>query len=42
MTSAEYIAVSAGLITIWQGFQYAADWLSTREQNLLWAFSIPF
>ncbi len=42
MSSAEYLAVAAGLIAVWSGLQYAGDWLSTREQNLLWAFSIPF
>ena len=42
MSSAEYIAVAAGLIVTWQGIESVIDWLSLREQNLLWAFSIPF
>lgn len=42
MSSAEYLAVAAGLIAAWSGLEYASDWLSAREENLLWAFSIPF
>lgn len=41
MSSTEYIAVAAGLIAVWQGVEQATAWLSLREQNLLWAFSIP-
>lgn len=42
MSSAEYLAVAGGLIAAWAGLQHASDWLMAREQNLIWAFSIPF
>lgn len=41
MSSAEYLAITAGLITVWQGVEQVIYWLTVHEERLLWSLSIP-
>ena len=41
MSSAEYLAITAGLITVWQGVEPIIYWLTIHEERLLWSLAIP-
>lgn len=41
MSSAEYLAITAGLVTVWQGTEQIITWLTVHEQRLLWSLAIP-
>lgn len=42
MTASEYMAISAGLLALWQGSGQVLEWLAVREDRLIWTFSLPF
>ncbi|WP_255424890.1 hypothetical protein [Spiribacter sp. 2438] len=41
MSTAEYLAIAAGLVVVWQGADAVIAMLSLREERLLWTFSLP-
>ncbi|MDR9433292.1 MAG: hypothetical protein RI539_04930 [Spiribacter sp.] len=42
MNSAEYIAVAAGLISVWQGVSAVKKAFQIHEQAVIWTLAIPF
>ncbi|GEM_PF-997289 len=41
MSSAEYLAVAAGLAGVWTGVDGVVGWLNQHEANLLWSLALP-
>lgn len=42
MSSAEYLAVAAGLIGLWSGIDRLIKALGTHAEGALWSLAIPF
>ncbi len=41
MSSAEYIAIAAGLMGVWQSSEMIQSWFAQHIQHLLFALSVP-
>ncbi|MEX0430673.1 hypothetical protein [Spiribacter insolitus] len=41
MSSAEYLAVTAGIAGVWTGIEGVIGWLDRHESSLLWSLALP-
>lgn len=42
MSANEYLAVAAGLVSVWYVVDLVADQFAMHQQSLLWTLAIPF
>jgi hypothetical protein len=42
MTTSEYLAVAAGLLSVWQGVERVTEHFAIHSEALTWTLAIPF
>lgn len=41
MSSAEYLAITAGLAGLWTGVDRVIGWLGEHEHHVFWSLALP-